>query len=119
MRNFEIHNAILPPGVIRCNAANPCTGMVFDNVQADGWWSKLRMNYFVENTHGEVINSKPAPAFVTPEGDGFVGDDDQYEWVQRIVHSITGIFSGKLARGQAVKAAIDSMDQVYGFMTTY
>ena len=76
------------------------------------------MNYFVENTFGTVVNSSPAPAFVTPNGDGFVGDDDQFQWVQRIVGAITGIFSGVTPRGTVAVKAISSFDRAYSLFTT-
>lgn len=118
VRNFKIHNALLPPGVIRGDPANPATGINFENVQADGWWKYLRLNYFVENTFGVVENSSPAPAFVTPNGDGFVGDDDEFQWVQRIVGAITGIFSGQTPRGTAAAKVISSFGSVYDFIST-
>lgn len=63
LRNVQQYGTIFPPGVIRCNETNPCTGFVFDNVRAHGWWRLFGMNYIVENVEGEVINSHPKPDF--------------------------------------------------------
>lgn len=76
LRNVQIYNSLLPPGIIRCNETNPCTGFVFDNVNAHGWWKHLRISYIVENVYGTVSNSSPVPAYITPDGDSYVGDDD-------------------------------------------
>lgn len=75
LNNIQMYDAVLPPGVIRCNETLPCTNIVFQNVKASGWWSVFRLNYFTENVHGAVVDSTPAPKFITSEGDGFVGDD--------------------------------------------
>jgi hypothetical protein len=32
LRNIKSTGGLLPPGIIRCNETNPCTGFVFDNV---------------------------------------------------------------------------------------
>lgn len=64
LKNITIHDAILPPGIVRCNATHPCTEMVFDNVKADGWWRHIRANYFVDYAYGEVKNSSPKPRMI-------------------------------------------------------
>jgi hypothetical protein len=41
LRDITSHGSLLPPGIIRCNHTNACTGFVWDNVQASGlrgWW---------------------------------------------------------------------------------
>ena len=75
LNNIQMYDSVLPPGVIRCNSTLPCTGFTFQNVKATGWWSLFHLNYFVDNVHGAVVNSSPAPNFITSEGDGFVSDD--------------------------------------------
>ena len=63
LTNITQRGGIFPPGIVRCNATLPCTGFVFDNVQATGWWSILGLGYITENIIGTVTNSEPAPAF--------------------------------------------------------
>lgn len=94
VRNVEIFDAILPPGVIRCNETIPCTGFVFQNVKAHGWWSWLGLTYFTENVHGVVTDSTPAPKFITSEGDGFVESDSQYVMVRDAVEYIHSLIFG-------------------------
>jgi len=59
----------LPPGVLRCNETNPCTGMVFEDVHITGWWDSLlgRLlgvnNFITENMEGSVVRSHPNPGF--------------------------------------------------------
>ena len=56
---------------------NPCTGMVFDNVNFHGaWWQKLGIGYITENVYGIATDSKPDPSFITKDGDGFVNNDN-------------------------------------------
>lgn len=59
LRNVTSDSGILSPGIIRCNETNPCTGFLFENVQATGWLSDV--GYICENVHGNVLNSNPAP----------------------------------------------------------
>ena len=92
LRNVEVYNALLPPGIIRCNETNPCTGFVFDNVNAHGWWKYLRISYIVENVYGTVSNSSPVPAYITPDGDGYVGDDDLVQIVQMVYDYVKMLF---------------------------
>ena len=63
--NVQQYGTILPPGVIRCNETNPCTGITFQNVKASGWWRLFGLNYITENIQGVVTDSKPVPAFNT------------------------------------------------------
>lgn len=72
----------------------PCTGIIFQNVKASGWWSWLHLTYFTENVHGTVIDSTPAPKFITREGDGFVSSDTQYVMVQDAVDYIKNLIFG-------------------------
>ena len=61
LSNVKQVDGLLPPGIIRCNETNPCTGFVWNNVQASGWWDFLDINFISEQVHGVVTNSKPAP----------------------------------------------------------
>ena len=76
IRNVQQYGTILPPGVIRCNETNPCTGFTFQNVRAGGWWRLFGLNYITENVHGTVTDSKPAPAFIGPDGQVYSNDDE-------------------------------------------
>ena len=77
IRNVQQYGTILPPGVIRCNETNPCTGFTFQNVRAHGWWRLFGLNYITENVQGTVTDSKPAPAFLGPEGRVYTdGEED-------------------------------------------
>ena len=69
LNNIQIHDAILPPGIIRCNETNPCTNMIFQNVNASGsWWRWLHLGYIVENVYGTVVYSDPIPEFINDDG---------------------------------------------------
>ena len=77
LKDIRQHGSILPPGIVRCNETLPCTGIVFENVQATGWWSILGLGYITENIFGTVINSKPTPIFGTNgvvAGQNFIND---------------------------------------------
>jgi hypothetical protein len=63
LTNVQQYNTILPPGVVRCNETNVCTGFEFNNVNADGWWSKLGLGYITDYIEGTVTDSSPAPDF--------------------------------------------------------
>ena len=63
LRNIHSKGGLLPPGIIRCNASNPCTGLVFDNVNMSGWLIHKNHGYITENVEGLVINSTPDPHF--------------------------------------------------------
>jgi hypothetical protein len=81
LRNIQTYGALLPPGIVRCNETNPCTGIVFDNVKVRGWWRLLHKGYITENVYGEVSSSKPKPLFKS-ETTGQVeiedGDEDDF-----------------------------------------
>ena len=74
LRNVQQYGTLLPPGIIRCNSTNPCTGFVFDNVRAHGWWRLFGLNYIVENVEGVVTNSKPDPGFVNQQTAAAAGE---------------------------------------------
>ena len=98
LKDIRQHGGILPPGIVRCNSTLPCTGFVFDNVQASGWWSMLGLGYITENIFGTVTNSKPTPAFGTD--DVVIG--------QNFVNSIIAQISEKLG-----KLAFEHITRVY------
>lgn len=63
LQNIETTNAILSPGILRCNADNPCTNFTFLNVSVDGW---LKSEGFIcENVQGVFSNVDPAPSCAT------------------------------------------------------
>ena len=64
LRNITQTGNYLPPGIIRCNVTEPCTGFVFDNVQYKGWWNLFGYGYITQNVIGTVTDSKPEPAFI-------------------------------------------------------
>ena len=70
MRDIQIYDAILPPGIFYCHEKLPCTGFVMENVQADGWWRWVRLGYVSHNVYGTVKNSTPAPGFISHNGEG-------------------------------------------------
>ena len=63
LNNIRQYGSILPPGIIRCNETNPCTGFNFNNVQSTGWWKYLGFGYITENIEGTVTDSSPVPVF--------------------------------------------------------
>ena len=68
MRNITVKNVhmtggIVPPGIIRCNATNPCTGFHFENVYATGWFTPLNIGYITENVVGTASYVWPDPGF--------------------------------------------------------
>ena len=61
LRNVTSEGGILPPGIVRCNASNPCQNINFENVQLSGWWRDLNWTFISEYAHGSVVNSYPDP----------------------------------------------------------
>ena len=64
LNNIREHDSLLPPGIIRCNETNECTGFVWHNVHATGfagWWEFLGINFISEHVHGDVRDSVPDP----------------------------------------------------------
>ena len=80
LKNVHQYGTLLPPGIIRCNSTNPCTGFVFDNVKAHGWWRIFGLNYIVENVEGVVTDSKPDPGFKNILDADSQADDDQFDF---------------------------------------
>ena len=63
LRNVYSTSGILPPGIIRCNATNPCRDFTFENVFVTGWFSVFDYGYITENVVGTEINAYPSPGF--------------------------------------------------------
>lgn len=64
LNNVRQFDSILPPGIIRCNETNECTGFVWNNVHATGlggWWEFLGLGFISEHVHGTVADSTPDP----------------------------------------------------------
>jgi len=85
LRNITSHGGLLPPGIIRCNETNPCTGINFENVHVSGWWSFFKLNFIVEQATGSVVNSVPIPAL---NGESQMTDplSTLYEFVETALH---------------------------------
>lgn len=63
VKNVEMHGGIFPPGIIRCNATNPCTGFHFENINVTGWFTEKNIGFITENVFGTAINVFPDPGF--------------------------------------------------------
>ena len=92
LRNITITDGLLPPGIINCDKTMPCRGFNFENVNASGWWSWVRLGYYTRNVEGTVVNSIPVPKMKWDNGVGaeeeiFVGEMERYviEWVSEVV----------------------------------
>jgi hypothetical protein len=67
LTNVLFKDALLSPGVLRCNASGPCTGWVWDNVQSStlSGWPLDGNNYLCaalpdavfNNVNGRCVNS--------------------------------------------------------------
>eukprot|EP00347_Sterkiella_histriomuscorum_P020779 403336490 len=62
LRNVQSRGGYLP-GIVRCNATNPCTDINFENVHIDGLFSDFKYGFIVENVYGKVVNTYPDPGF--------------------------------------------------------
>jgi hypothetical protein len=69
VRNVHMHGGVFPPGVIRCNATNPCTGFEFENVTVTGWFTPMNIGFITENAYGTAVNVVPDPGFNTTSVD--------------------------------------------------
>ena len=63
VKNVHMSGGIFPPGVIRCNSTNPCTGFHFENVYVTGWFTPLNIGYITENVVGTSKWVWPDPGF--------------------------------------------------------
>ena len=62
--NIRQYDSILPPGIIRCDETNPCSGFIWSNVHSTAyadWWKFLGLGYISENVIGTVTDSLPDP----------------------------------------------------------
>lgn len=64
LKNVTSHGSILPAGIIRCNASNPCTNFHFEDVQMkSALWDTLEMGFITEFIEGTTKNVFPDPGF--------------------------------------------------------
>lgn len=64
LRNITSTGGYLPAGILRCNETNPCTNIVFENVDVrSSVWDTLHESYITENVHGTATGSFPHPSF--------------------------------------------------------
>lgn len=65
LRNIHSQGSILPPGIIRCNVTNPCTNIVFENVQMKSFlWDMVGNGFITEYAYGKSTGSFPDPGFL-------------------------------------------------------
>lgn len=91
LRNVTSTGSLLPPGIIRCNETNPCTGFVFEDVNMrTPLWDMLGYGFITEFAYGESRGSThPVPAFLK-KGDpvsatrSWADGLDDYEMVRNI-----------------------------------
>ena len=92
----------------------PCTNFVFENVNSHGWWHYLGISYFVENVHGTITDSKPVPAFVTPEGDGFVGNDNLAQLIGLVWTALIDLVTPNSTKTiKTLESAVGNFNQFY------
>lgn len=63
LKNVESTGGLLPPGVIRCNATNPCKDINLIDVKMNGWWKDMNWTFISEYADGKVENVYPDPGF--------------------------------------------------------
>jgi len=63
LKNVESTGGLLPPGVIRCNATNPCKDINLIDVKMNGWWKDMNWTFISEYADGQVQNVFPDPGF--------------------------------------------------------
>lgn len=73
LRNITSTSGFLPPGVIRCNETNPCTGFEFTDVHVDGWWNQgifkfIQIGYISQFAYGVQTRSRPSPKLLAEDG---------------------------------------------------
>ena len=59
-QNVTMEQGLTLPGVLLCNATNPCTGFQFDDVTNTGSFL-VQKDYVCQNVQGTVTGSTPAP----------------------------------------------------------
>ena len=63
LRNVDIHGGLLSPGIMVCNSTNPCTNLIFDNVNVYGRSTfPVADGYLCENFSGYAKNSNLVPS---------------------------------------------------------
>jgi polygalacturonase len=66
LRNITSTGSILPAGIMRCNASNPCTNFVMEDVKMTSkFWDFLHKGFIQENVVGTATNVFPDPKFGT------------------------------------------------------
>jgi len=73
LRNITSNSGFLPPGIIRCNETNPCTGFEFTDVHVDGWWNQgifkfIKIGYISQFAYGTQTRSRPSPKLLAEDG---------------------------------------------------
>jgi len=67
LRNVTSKGGLLPAGIIRCNATNPCKNFVFEDVDIRSeFWDFLNYGFIVEYIEGTTKNVFPDPKFKAP-----------------------------------------------------
>lgn len=61
LKNVKSDGGFLPPGIVRCNATNPCQDINFEGVHLDGWWKNMNWTFISEYAHGSAKDSFPDP----------------------------------------------------------
>ena len=61
LRDIKSTGGVLPAGLIRCNATNPCTDINFENVNMTAWWDDMEWSFITEYASGSVENTFPRP----------------------------------------------------------
>lgn len=68
MKNVTSTGSLLPAGILRCNATNPCKGFDFEDVNLRSrFWDFLHVGFISQYIEGNQSNSFPNPKF-QPEG---------------------------------------------------
>ena len=65
LRNVTVNNGLLFPGILRCNASNPCEDFVFDDVVVSDWDIGKSEGFICEYVNGTARNSRPSPQCLT------------------------------------------------------
>ena len=59
-QNVTLESGLTLPGVLLCNATNPCSDFTFDSVTNTGSFF-VQKDYVCENVQGTATNSTPPP----------------------------------------------------------
>jgi hypothetical protein len=67
LKNITSHGSLLPPGIIRCNETNPCTGFHFEDINMRSvLWDMAGLGFITENAYGTFKNVHPNPMLLAP-----------------------------------------------------